>query len=429
MAYGNKYYLDFYDRFNNKFIVNIQQEDWVGGSTDVTGAEDPVKIHWLGEGDEKYKPIKGSECEIRLVSDTNHKFLNMFEAPARKYRVFINNVNSPVGTATLWRGFIDPDSYAEPYVTPPYTSVLHASDGLGELKNIRFPQPEAYWSNIYGNLQWSLIYIISEILKQTGHELNIYVASNITWSSNTLYDDTYLWNKVLRDENGEYDFCYDILEKILVSTGARIYQWFDRWYIERIDYVRDGTVDYRVYDKDGVYDSTSSSQNTQLYMTDKHGNYDADQDGTPETASDLCVWVDQTPELEIDPAVKTLTIEKKPGELKSILKSTNHYGMFIDTEFTKPPPPQAGVLVPRFWTWVNNYNGYNAYIHGYSKFPGTDHIRIKGIVLPEVDLPGSPAFTGSGPDNNPYLISDSVSLDWRSLTTSGSLKFKLNTKV
>ena len=59
MAYGSKYYLDFYDRFDNQIKVYIQQDGYTGAVIDVTGGGVPLKIHWLGEGSDKYKPIKG----------------------------------------------------------------------------------------------------------------------------------------------------------------------------------------------------------------------------------------------------------------------------------------------------------------------------------------------------------------------------------
>jgi len=404
MAYGNKYYLDFYDRFNNQIKVYIQQEDYVGGTTDLTGGDTPLKLHWMGEGSEKYKAIKGSACEFSVISTSDQQFLNLFTTTSREYKVIVYR-----DSYEIWRGFIDPDSYQEPFLYHPYESVIHASDGLGELKNVEFPTPD---TTEYYNLENHLLYYIRECLFATGHELDLWVTNNLNWTGATrMIDDTYLHHKCWRDDNNEFTDCYDILDKILTSIGARLYQWNGVWNIERIDYLRDGSVDINKYTAASNYNvvTTGSGANPNLTMTGV--------DGSP-----MCVWVNQSPTLEIVPGLKSYEWNVDPGKVETLLPFTNNKGWFSDSEFQDPG---TGSLTPRYWTWEDNYNGYGSYTHSYTHFTGNDFLTIKGVDLPYILA----SYASPGPDGHAKFVSDTVTLDNYSLREDGSLGFTLNAKV
>jgi len=238
MAYGNKYYLEFYDRFSNLFKIYISQEGYTGAVIDVVGGGLPLSIHWLGEGDSKYSVVKGSTCEFSIISETDQAYLSMFTGTARDFRLRVSK-----GSDLIWQGHIDPDSYKEPFLQPPYVSTIHASDGLGELKNIKFPKPD---STKYYTFEQPIIYFIAEILKQTGSLLSIYVANDVSFTGASparCFDAVHVSHKTFRDEDNEFESCYDVLEKILKSLGSRISQYNGEWYIERIDQKRSDTVD------------------------------------------------------------------------------------------------------------------------------------------------------------------------------------------
>ena len=395
MAYGNKYYLDFYDRFSNQLKVYILQEDYTGAVIDVIGGG--ISIHWLGEGDSKYSVVKGSTCEFNIVSETDQAYLSMFTGTSRDYMIKVFN-----GSDELWRGYVDPDSYKEPFLQPPYVSTIHASDGLGTLRNIKFPKPD---STKYYTFEQPIIYFIAELLKQTGHELDIYVANTISFtgaSPGRGFDSIHVSHKTFRDKDNEFESCYDILVKILTSLGSRIHQYGGAWHIERIDYKREDSYTYFKYDCDGTFIDSRVSD-WRLTMTGASG-------------SPLCVWTDQSQDLEIVPAWKEFDIDYKPGENRNIIKFTNPNGVFIDDEF-QLPPGGVGPLGPRYFT---KYSGSVTYGNlNMMKFHGTEYWRFNGVSYGHQTLK----------DIWSRVISDTVTLDNNSILEDGSLKFKIEFKA
>lgn len=86
-TYELRYFGD-YSNFKNEYVeVKIYQKDYAGEPEDVVLGGNPISIKWNQEGDEKYKPIKGSECVVSLIAETDFQFLDMFTGEDKKYRL------------------------------------------------------------------------------------------------------------------------------------------------------------------------------------------------------------------------------------------------------------------------------------------------------------------------------------------------------
>jgi len=93
-SYGLKYYAGFLNDLGYLEDVNISELSYAGSSTEVQLGGTPIKRKENSSGDEKYKVIKGGECTVTLISDTNYKYLDLFTAQDRKYRLDVlkNNI-------------------------------------------------------------------------------------------------------------------------------------------------------------------------------------------------------------------------------------------------------------------------------------------------------------------------------------------------
>lgn len=336
MAYGVKYRLQFYDRFSNLIKVDILQDGYIGSLIELTKfGPDPVKINWFGE--DKHSTIYGSECHIELVATTPSQYHEFWQATPREYWVKVY-----IGAQIYWQGYIDPDLYEEPFITEPYIVTIHASDCLGELKETPFPGIE---SDTY---KYDVIHYITTCLREGGTTLPVYACCNITSDlPDRFFDDTQIDYRILRDEDGEWMNCYDIIHYILISIGCRIFQWKNVWWIERIDYKINDDINYAKYDYDGSWINNDDFTVT----TSLTGN-----DGSP-----LCVFKEGAT-LTIDPPWKSITIKISNEERINILRFRNLDGKFRDSEF----------LNNNALKWWDT-----SYVHGQmSHATGTDYLTI-----------------------------------------------------
>lgn len=220
MSYGTKYTLTFPSYFDETCQLLIEEEGYAGASTDIYGADDPITIAWETPSDFLLEPINGSMATIRLVSETDFQFLDLYTSSNRKYRVTFN-----VGGALKWRGFLSPDQYREEYKAPPYINEFVAYDQLGYLKTVD-------WDQTGGAI--SLMRLLGYVFEKTGLELNLYEGINVFDSAHDMtsadspLDQTYINGDAYEDKT-----YYDVLYDILIKFGAVIKQQNGCWFIFR----------------------------------------------------------------------------------------------------------------------------------------------------------------------------------------------------
>jgi hypothetical protein len=57
MAYGTKYYIEFYNSKSDYYQISLQYKEYTGSVTDLYGDEDPLVYDFPEVG--KYAPVKG----------------------------------------------------------------------------------------------------------------------------------------------------------------------------------------------------------------------------------------------------------------------------------------------------------------------------------------------------------------------------------
>lgn len=205
-------------------------------------------IHWIYDGgDNKFLTMMPSrlefDMEVSIEESLNVLVYDyLFTGNETRYAVVMRDQEERV----LWRGFLIPEEYVEPYDKATFFIHFTATDGLGRLKGQNLP------SSFYRARQ-SIIKSIADCLKKTGLELEIWMDGSI---QNTLAVD--VWEHIFIDaqaltEEDEPVDCYTILEGILNEIGATLFQQNDRWYV--MPWNRRGSSDgfsLRKYTKDGI---------------------------------------------------------------------------------------------------------------------------------------------------------------------------------
>ena len=70
MAYEERYYHQYCDAFGSTCRISIQEDDYVGASTELEGQPNPIVISYESDSDFKYDPIRASSAEICLHTYT-----------------------------------------------------------------------------------------------------------------------------------------------------------------------------------------------------------------------------------------------------------------------------------------------------------------------------------------------------------------------
>lgn len=321
MAFATKYQCDFYDYEDNAWHVYFQEDGFGGSVTNFTPGADPVHIHW--DTSDKFQTIVGSYCDIQMVYDSDMD--TMYTEESQTIKVLVVK-----GATTKWTGFLSPGQYYRQFNKPVHYATFTASDGLGELKYIKFRDGS---DDPYYYPQTELT-AITNILAKTGLTLNLVESVNIyeddfdSTSGDSPLDQTYFFPERYWDEvTGESADCYTVLTDILKKYGARIsFNNNNTWFVDRINSIWVPTIRYRTY-ASGVYqsDTTAAFYNTLTALDAVYLNGDAELSKSGSIGS----------------AVVTLSPQVRSNQIPN--------GSFEDFTWS------GGV--PRYWTEVSGSHG------------------------------------------------------------------------
>jgi hypothetical protein len=159
----------------------------------------------------------------------------------------------------VFTGFIEPSFGGYQFKSRPFEVEITCTDGLGLLKFQPITQVDL--EEFYGLSP--IIQFIAGALTKTNLDLPIRTICNIF--EKTMNEDSDLFNqarlhhRTFMKSSSEFVSCYDVLEIIL--KGFMLSQWYGQWVISyrgELFETAGPTVDYCVYDKDGVFEDKFS---------------------------------------------------------------------------------------------------------------------------------------------------------------------------
>ena len=140
MAYGQKYQITYATRADKDVLVKIWQDAYTGSLISLQGVD--VNLQYIPQSDDPFEPIFASQMGISVDFTDNTSDMIDFTNINDRYlyvEMFVNGVIE-------WVGFIINDDVSISYSTGRKIVSFNANDGLGMLKDIRFPIDDyPYW--------------------------------------------------------------------------------------------------------------------------------------------------------------------------------------------------------------------------------------------------------------------------------------------
>ena len=257
MALQKKYYYTFKDTSNVQYTAEIWQ-DTASAITaeEIRGDYKPFSIEYPQTG--LFEPVKGSGCELNLLSTTDRKFFNLYTADMMEYQIRFYKAG-----VLIWCGYLDSELYSEPFSeSENYPVTFTGTDGFALLERMNYLTSDG--SKYTGLvLQWDIIKnILNKLILPYK---NIFVGLSTTSNDftlaagETLFHKTYSNNQNWYNEDGEAETCRVVLENILKSYGAYIIQDNANIYIVDINNIAGATnTPFKKYDSSFNYISTDN---------------------------------------------------------------------------------------------------------------------------------------------------------------------------
>lgn len=230
--------------------VDIEANAYTGPVFPIeVGARSPVVISYQPVED-KFAPIRAVECNLSFMVKDNFVLEEFYSNDERKFRVTVKKKGN-----IQFRGYIIPDSCAEPFDAPPYEVTIRATDSLGGLKSVTYPVPVGSTSNV----SQSFIDILAYCFAMTNLNLDISTICNLYESRmpTGLDDDPMSLASInplrLSNENGTTMTVYEVLEQVATAWGAYIVQANGVWNFVRINELSNVIIRRRRYNYTGLF--------------------------------------------------------------------------------------------------------------------------------------------------------------------------------
>lgn len=206
-----------YDTYTNSRIL-IQE----------LASANACKIDFNG-GDDFYKALMVSKLvfNMAVLDAQDAKFLHLFSGDEKRYRVEVVGIDALLNEQLLWKGFLLPDQYNEPYHQVLFFVDFTATDMLGSLKGKYLP-PWYYQQTL------PIAKVLAYCLENTGLAQNLVVKPSVVPEA-----DLYTWEAIgvnMLDyvDGDKYKDCYEILEGVVSSNIMTLYSFRGYWWLEGV---------------------------------------------------------------------------------------------------------------------------------------------------------------------------------------------------
>jgi hypothetical protein len=229
MAYASKYKIPFRELHTDElWEVYIYERDFTGSETELIGTGVPLITEYRPENDNDYDWIRPSVCTIGMTSITDMQFISFFTSDQRKYKVIVYR-----DSVLVWTGWVVPDAYKEPYITPYYEVFISATDGLLSLKDE--PWESSGTESVYEGKKSLLKGIESCLSKLDLETVHLWEAAYL-YETNHDTDispllQTYFNCERFYDSSFDPLDCYTVLLEILKACNCQIWQSSGCWNI------------------------------------------------------------------------------------------------------------------------------------------------------------------------------------------------------
>jgi len=204
------------------------------------GDGSPIKLNYNLVQDDILSPLRSSYLDISFYKESlSDDFSELFISENDSFKVYLYK-NSNL----FWQGWIGTQLTSEPFASPPYVIKMRAYDGLHLLKDIPyfdsldvFQATSNLFNDRYG--YHNLTDVLEKCIYNTGVLNDVYYYVKITNDettnlSTTFVNDTRVHHQTFLNGESNSMNMQEVLQNILESLGATIYQRDGNWCVVRI---------------------------------------------------------------------------------------------------------------------------------------------------------------------------------------------------
>lgn len=199
-------------------------------------------------GDTLYQVFRNSSLKFNLLvkDKADAKFLHLFTGDEKRYLVKVNMIDEDDNSQLLWKGFLLPDIYNEPYTNGVFFVPFEAIDMLSRLKDYTL-------NSWFFDDRYPLPKLLAYLLEATGLQQNIVIAPAIVPEIATSIAMINVPIAQYADKN-KYDDNAKILEDVLDSLGLQLYSFRGYWFVIGINRLHEPIVSMcEVFDVNGDF--------------------------------------------------------------------------------------------------------------------------------------------------------------------------------
>lgn len=244
-------------------ITDRERFDNTGDNTveyvDLLGVAPAFELETFNVNEDKFNPILGLRATIRFKSTNQYNFTTF--SSGEDYRFF---VRATTGSSYLFSGWLVMDDNQQAFLPPGQPVTLYATDNFGALKGIELSdfndaRPSGR-EKIITIIQWCLRKLEGPYPSEGAAvydgikvAFNLFESNHHSTVDNCPLNQTYIDVLSFEKSANEFEDCYTVLTKILLSLGCRLCQYNNYWYILRIDEYKNSAFVVHNYNLGGAY--------------------------------------------------------------------------------------------------------------------------------------------------------------------------------
>lgn len=234
MAKALKYRIEFYSKDGNLCQVDFRYEGYTAGIVNyIDGGSRPFVLREFNTDDYLFKSIRPFLAEIQIVTNSSSVTIDSFLADQDtdiEVRFYCANI-------LYWSGFVLQDDFQEVYEDQNHILVITASEALGLLKDKQLSD-----EGVEIEVKKTPYELIEICLQDSSKPLvdytlvnNLYHTSMTSTLPNTSLNQCLIDPRTFETSPRTYEDCYTVLDKVNTAFNQTIFQYENRWFINRIE--------------------------------------------------------------------------------------------------------------------------------------------------------------------------------------------------
>lgn len=274
-TYGTKYFFEYCPvsgaNRGNKTRIEIQEKDFVGSAEERRIGE--VAFRLGNDNGDLLEPVIGSSLDFSLAVFTGSEYDEFLDADPKKFRVnYYRNYTNASTYDFKWTGFLITDVLEKPDFDEVYFMDMTATDGLKTLDSrllvleavtgLRVPQLIA--SVLRQDFPDPLPVVENIQVHESRMNSALSTLNQLSINSTRLYKDDI---QAFFDDSGlQFNTSVDLktaITRCLRSFVSRVYQWNEKWYVQRLMELDKGSLILNEFDDEGTFSASSTLSNDQ----------------------------------------------------------------------------------------------------------------------------------------------------------------------